>query len=81
MLEFQRIVVESSFSKPSFFSGHVYDITRPCRIYGLYCERSGTIILEGAWCDGESYTRKQLSNEDAERFHEELRAYITEAMS
>lgn len=79
--EFQRIIVEGNLSRPSFLSGHVHEVQRPCKIYGLYREKTGTIILESVWCDGELYSRNQIDSDEAAKFHEMLAAHIVEAYS
>ena len=79
--EFQRIIVEGTLSRPSFLSGHTRDVQRPCKVYGLYCEKTGTIILESVWCDGELYSRNQIDADEAYTFHELLATHIIEAYS
>lgn len=79
--EFQKIIVDSSFSKASYMSGHVHEISRPCRVHALYCERTGTLLFECMWCDGEWYSRKEIDANEVRKFEEELVLYVIEAYS
>lgn len=64
--------------KPTFMSGHTYEISRPCTIYAMYCDRTGTIIFEYTWCDGEHFSVKDLDRSDVDRFYLELQAFLIE---
>lgn len=53
--------------------GHVYELPAPCQIYGKYFERTGTILFDCVWCDGQSYVAGALSADELEQFMDELR--------
>ena len=76
--EWRRIIVDSSMAKPSFLSGHTYDVSRPCTVYGTYCDRTGTLLFEYAWCDGTHFYAKNIDKDDLDRFYLELQSYLIE---
>lgn len=63
-------------AKPSYLSGHTHTINRPCTVYGVYNDKTGTVLLEYVWCDGTHYDGHQLHNEDYVRLMLELRQHI-----
>lgn len=73
---FQRIATNSTLARPSFNSGHTYELPLPCTVHGLYNARTGTIILEHVWCDGNSYSLAELSADERERFYDKLRLEV-----
>lgn len=77
--EFQRIVIDSSMGKPSYLSGHTQEIQRPCRVFGLYNEKTGTIIVEHVWCDGVTYPTASFALEELNKFYLELTQYLIDA--
>ena len=77
--DFVRVVVDSTMEKSSFLSGQNHGIQRPCTVYGLYCEKTGTIILEQVWCDGTSYSMKSFDTDEKLKFHDEIRQYVINA--
>ena len=77
--EFKRIIVDSSIAKPSYLSGHTHTISRPCTVYGVWNARTGTILLEYVWCDGNHYSSKDLDRDDCLRLLEQLRQAILDA--
>lgn len=74
--EFKRLLVDSTMMKPSFIAGRTQPVLRPCTIYGIYNERSGTLGLEYVLCDGLIFTNKDIEPEDKEKFFDEMREYI-----
>lgn len=59
--------------RPSRKQGHTYELPLPCTIYGLYKAKTGTLILEHVWCDGENYSPAELTPDEYERFMYKLK--------
>lgn len=78
--EFQRVIIHSMMGKPSFLSGHTHEIQRPCQVYGLYRAKTGTLLLEQAWCDGTTYPASSFNAEEREKFYNEMIEYLADCI-
>lgn len=76
--EFRKIVASSSMMKASFLSGHSHEIARPCMVHGLFCDRTGTVLLEAVYCDGEVFDTRSFTAEERRAFHDALVQHLIE---
>ena len=77
--EFLKVIVNSTMGKPSYLSGHTQEIQRPCTIYALYSEKSGTILLESIWCDGVTYPTASFADDELNKFYNEVKEHLIAA--
>lgn len=63
-------------SRSSYLSGHVQSVSRPCTIHGLYNERTGTLIFESVWCDGENFYAGSFDVDELNKYFDELYNFI-----
>lgn len=61
-------------------SGHTHEVVRPCTVYSVYNERTGTLLIESAWCDGQAFNVQDLSQELLEKFRAELAQAIADRL-
>jgi hypothetical protein len=78
--DFRKIIVSSSMTKDSYMSGNTFPVSRPCTVYGLYNEKTGTLIFESAWCDGRNYDFLEIQSDDMQKFYDELAEAIAERL-
>jgi hypothetical protein len=69
----KRIHAHSTLLAPNLMDGNKFPMPQPCVIYGIYYEKTGTVILEYVWCDGQSYYPNQLEDSEIEDFMGELK--------
>jgi hypothetical protein len=68
----KRLAVNSVMHVVRQQSGHTQAMPMPCVVHGVWIEATGTIILDGVWCDGVMYYSQQLSADELNLFNEEL---------
>lgn len=74
--EFIPLSIQSTMYLPFNEFGHVFYRPVPCVVVGKYNEVTGTIILETVICEGRHYDMLEISNEDWQKFHEEMRESV-----
>lgn len=78
--EFQRLMISSSMIQDSYLSGQTYSVAKPCTVYAMYNESTGTILIESAWCNGRTYEVRDLSIDDLQKFRDEFAEAIAERL-
>lgn len=76
--EFRKIVASSSMMRSSYLSGHSHEIARPCMVHGLFNDRTGTLLLEAVYCDGDMFNIKSFTSEEWQEFYDALVQHLVE---
>ena len=81
MNEFKLISVQSTLSIPFWREGHTDSHSVPCTVNGLYCERTGTLLLADIWCNQNVYLPADVEPEERIKFKVQLTEVIIDLYS
>lgn len=70
--DFVKLSINSTMFKISLMSSGTNVIARPCTVFAMYSEPTGTLIINHVMCDGDVFTEAELSTEERQKFYDEL---------
>ncbi len=70
--DFVKLSINSTMLKINLLSGGMSEVARPCTVYAMYSEPTGTLVINHVMCDGDVFTEAELSAEEKQKFYDEL---------